>query len=108
VLAAAALYALDHHIDRLAEDHANAKRLADSIRDIPGTKLAPPEIETNLLFLRIDPKLGTAAQIQARLRELGVLVLPTAAQTLRFVTHLDVNREQMERAAQAVKRALKV
>jgi threonine aldolase len=108
VLAAAALYALDHHIDRLAEDHANAKRLADSIRDIPGTKLAPPEIETNLLFLRIDPKLGTAAQIQARLRELGVLVLPTAAQTLRFVTHLDVNREQMERAAQAVKRAHKV
>jgi threonine aldolase len=107
VLAAAALYALDHHIDRLAEDHANAKRLAESIRDIPGTKLAPPEIETNLLFLRIDPKLGTAAQIQARLRELGVLILPTAAQTLRFVTHLDVNREQIDRAGQAVRRALK-
>ncbi len=106
VLGAAADYALDHHIDRLAEDHANAKRLADLLRDIPGAKLAPDVIETNILFLRLDAKHGTAAQVQSRLRELGVLALPTAPQTLRFVTHLDVNRTQIERAGQAVRQAL--
>jgi threonine aldolase len=106
VLAAAAAYALDHHIDRLAEDHANAKRLVELIRDIPGITLAPPEIETNLLFMKIDPKLGTSAQVQGRLRELGVLALPTAAQTIRFVTHLDVNRAQIEQAGKVIRKAL--
>jgi threonine aldolase len=106
VLAAAALYAMDYHVDRLAEDHANAKRLVELIRDIPGTSLAPPEIETNLLFLRLDPRHGTAAQVQGRLRELGVLALPTAPQTLRFVTHLDVTRPQIEQAGKMIRKVL--
>jgi threonine aldolase len=106
VLAAAANYALDHHIDRLVEDHANAKRLVELIRDIPGVTLAPPEIETNLLFMKLDAKLGTAAQVQGRLRELGILALPTAAQTIRFVTHLDVNRVQIEQAGKLIRKAL--
>ncbi|HQR06084.1 MAG TPA: low-specificity L-threonine aldolase [Gemmatales bacterium] len=106
ILAAAANYALDHHIERLAEDHANAQRLADLVSDIPDVTLTSPKIDTNLLFIKLDPKLGTAAQAQARLQELGLLTLPTAAQTLRFVTHLDVNREQIERAGTVLRTVL--
>lgn len=106
ILAAAAIYALDHHIDRLAEDHTNAQRLADMVSDIPGVTLASPTIDTNLLFVKLDPRLGTAAQAQARLQEQRVLALPTAVQTLRFVTHLDVNREQIERAGNVLRTVL--
>lgn len=106
VLAAAALYALDHHIDRLAEDHANAQRLGEMMQDIPGVKLAPGKIETNLMFMHLDAKHGTAAAFQNRLKEQGVLALSTAAQTMRFVTHLDVNREQIERAGTIIRQLL--
>jgi len=106
ILAAAANYALDHHIERLADDHANAQRLADMVGDVPGVTLASTKVDTNLLFIKIDAKLGTAAQAQARLKEQGVLALPTAAQTLRFVTHLDVNREQIERAGSVLRTIL--
>ncbi|MFT3879121.1 MAG: hypothetical protein QM703_05600 [Gemmatales bacterium] len=93
-------------MDRLADDHANAQRLADMVSDLPGVTLASPMIDTNLLFVKLDPKLGTAAQAQAKLQEQGVLTLPTAAQTLRFVTHLDVNREQIERAGSVLRTVL--
>ena len=106
ILAAAANYALDHHIDRLAEDHANAQRLADMVSDLPGVTLTSPRIDTNLLFIKLDAKLGTATQAQVKLQEQGVLALPTAAQTLRFVTHLDVNREQIKRAGTVLRAIL--
>lgn len=106
ILAAAANYALDHHVDRLAEDHDNARRLAGIVSEIPGVTLASPSVETNLLFIKLDPKLGTAAQVQAKLQVQGVLTLPTAAQTLRFVTHLDVNREQVEHAGSVLRTLL--
>ena len=106
ILAAAANYALDHHIDRLADDHANAQRLADMVSDLPGVTLASPRIDTNLLFIKLDAKLGTAAQAQTSLQEQGVLALPTAVQTLRFVTHLDVNREQIEHAGKTLRSVL--
>jgi threonine aldolase len=98
VLAAAALYALEHHVERLAEDHANARRLADGVRPIPGLSLAWDEIETNMLFLRVDPRLGAATQFAARLREQGLLLLATARDTLRAVTHLDVSAADVDRA----------
>ena len=62
VLAAAALYALEHHVERLAEDHANARRLADGIRQIDHLQLMSDEIDTNMLFFRVDPAWGTAAE----------------------------------------------
>lgn len=106
ILAAAALYALEHHLDRLAEDHAHARILADAVRELPGITLAPANVETNLVFIRLDASLGTAAQAQARLKEHGVLALATAAQTLRFVTHLDVSREQIDRACNTLRTVL--
>src|SRR5437667_6710145 len=59
VLAAAADYALDHHVERLAEDHRNAQVIAQAVADTPGLRLDPPEVETNLIWIEVDPDLGT-------------------------------------------------
>ncbi|HVT26835.1 MAG TPA: low-specificity L-threonine aldolase [Lacipirellulaceae bacterium] len=102
IIAAGALYALEHHIDRLAEDHANARLLADTIRATPGLKLDPETIDTNIVIFEVDPELGTAAAFSARLRDEGVLMNANGPQRIRAVTHLDVSREQVLRAAEVV------
>jgi threonine aldolase len=101
-LAAACLYALDHHIDRLAEDHANAQIIAEAVAEVPGLKLVPPRVETNLVWFEVDPRLGTAKDVAGRLREKGVLVAPLEKQVVRAATHLDVTRDQCVRAAEAI------
>jgi threonine aldolase len=94
ILAAAALYALEHHIDRLAEDHANAKVIAEAVRKAGGLELDPPKVETNIVIFRVDPKLGTAAEFCDRLQERGVLMSPNAKHNVRAVTHLDVSAQE--------------
>jgi threonine aldolase len=106
VVAAAALYALDHHLDRLAEDHRHARVIADAIADTPGLQLDPPEVETNLVWFKVDPGLGTAADVLAALRQRGILLLPMGPQTLRACTHLDLSAAQAERAAEGLRQAL--
>ncbi len=103
VLAAAALYALDHHVDRLAEDHANAKLLARAVEETDGLSLESGPVETNLVWIAVDPALGTAADIVARLRARGVLVSALGPQVLRACTHLDVSREDVGRAADEIR-----
>ena len=98
ILAAAALYALDHHIDRLAEDHAHARLLAEALAELPGIRLDPATVETNIIVFEIDERLGTAAEFARKLHERGVWLLATGPQRLRAVTHLDVSREQIEQA----------
>jgi threonine aldolase len=100
ILAAGALHALEHHVDRLAEDHAHARLLARAVERTPGLRLESGPVETNLVWIAVDPKLGTAAEVAARLRERGVLVSALGAQVLRACTHLDVTRAQAERAAE--------
>jgi len=105
VIAAGALYALEHHVDRLAEDHANARRLAAGIEQIEGLELLGDRIDTNLLFFRVDPALGTAAAFSEKLQthRLGMLALsPT---TIRAVTHLDVTEADVDRAIEILKDA---
>jgi threonine aldolase len=102
IIAAGALYALEKNISRLAEDHQNARILADAIRNTPGLKLTPETVDTNIVIFEVDPELGTAAAFSARLRDEGVLMNATASQKLRAVTHLDVSREQVERAARTL------
>ncbi len=104
VLAAAALYALDHHVERLAEDHRHAQLIARAIADTPGLELTPPEVETNLIWFRVDRGLGTAKDVAAALRERGVLVHAAGPQRLRACTHLDVSAAQAERAAETIRR----
>ena len=98
ILAAAALYAVDYNIERLAEDHANARRLAEAIAELPGIHLDPETVETNISIFEVDERLESAAAFVQRLRERGVWMLATAPMKVRAVTHLDVSREQVERA----------
>jgi threonine aldolase len=104
ILAAAALYALDHHVERLAEDHQHARWLAEALAEVPGLTLWPHDVHTNILFLRVAQSLGTAAEFVARLKEQGVLALATATQTFRLVTHLNVSGAQCEKAAFLIKK----
>lgn len=99
IIASGALFALENHIDRLAEDHRNAACFADLIRDVDGINLDPPKIETNIVFFNVDPKLGTAAEFGGRLKKNGVLTNALGKQLIRAVTHLDVTTAEVERAA---------
>jgi threonine aldolase len=103
VIAAGALYALDHHVARLAEDHAHARILAEAIRATPGLELQPPETDTNMVIFRVDPALGTAARLASMLREAGVLVLAFSPTKIRAVTHLDVDEADARRAGQIIR-----
>jgi threonine aldolase len=106
VLAAAALYALDHHVERLADDHRHARILASAVADTPGLRLHAPEVETNLVWFHVDPDLGPASRVAGALQERGVLVLVLGPQTLRACTHLDVSAGQIERAAETIRRTV--
>lgn len=105
VLAAAALHALEHHVARLADDHAHAQILARAIESHPGLRLeGDAPVETNLVWIEVDRDLGTAAQVATRLSQKGVLVSALGEQVLRACTHLDVSRPQAERAAEIIRR----
>jgi threonine aldolase len=99
ILAAAALYALENNVHRLAEDHAYAKILEKAVVETPGLRLESGAVETNLVWIEVDPSLGTAQQIAARLKRSGVLVSALGPQILRACTHLDISREKAEWAA---------
>ena len=93
VLAAAGIYALDHHIERLAEDHANARRLAEGLNSIPELQVAPDEVQTNMVFVGIPE--GSGAPIQAHLQERGILI-NRGEPTIRLVTHLDCGADEVD------------
>ncbi len=106
IIAAAALYALDHHIDRLAEDHKNARVVAQAIADTPGLRLVPPDVETNLIWFRVDPDVGTAQEVATALKQRNLRVHVGGPQLLRACTHLDVSAAQAERAAETIRQAV--
>jgi threonine aldolase len=106
VAAAAALFALDHHVERLADDHRHAQVLAQAIADTPGLRLDPPDVETNLVWFDVDPELGPAREVAAELKERGVLVHVSGPQTIRACSHLDVSAAQAERAAETIRQAV--
>jgi len=100
VLAAGALHALDHHIERLAEDHANARALAEGLQGLPGVTVTQPQ--TNILFVDLAPE--RAAGVVDRLKAAGVLC--TGLYKLRFVTHLDVGGDDIKRAVAILRTTL--
>ena len=100
VLAAAALYALEHHVERLADDHANALRLAQGLADLPGVSAQTPQ--TNIVFVDLAPE--KAAGVVDRLRQAGVLC--TGLYRLRFVTHLDLSASDIEHAISILRKTL--
>jgi len=106
VIAAAGLYALEHNVDRLVEDHSNARMFADSIVDVPGVVVTPAHVETNIVYFDVVAENWSATQMVTALRGEGILVLATGDRTIRAVTHLDVSREQVQQAAAVVVRLL--
>ena len=102
VLAAAALHALDHHTERLAEDHANARRLADGLAAIEGVSIDPACVETNIVVFGVSD----AYAVCGRLWEQGVQVAPLGPERLRAVTHLDVDSAGIDQALAAFRQVL--
>ncbi len=106
ILAAAGLYALDHHVERLAEDHANAQRFAELTSGVPGVRQVYETTPTNIVFLDLAESGKTAEEVSARLMDRGVSLSLPGKTTLRAVTHLDISREDVDRAAQALAEAV--
>ncbi|HEC63570.1 MAG TPA: aminotransferase class I/II-fold pyridoxal phosphate-dependent enzyme, partial [Candidatus Acetothermia bacterium] len=108
ILAAAGLYALEHHIDRLAEDHEHARLLAEGLAQLSALSVWPPE--TNIVVFDIEEG-PSAPELCARLRERGVLCSPAAAGThpkrIRMVTHLGISREDVLRTVDLVAKELR-
>ncbi|NMO19460.1 low-specificity L-threonine aldolase [Pyxidicoccus fallax] len=104
LLAAAALYALDNHVARLAEDHAHARRLAALLAEVPGVKVDAAQVETNMVFAEFS---RPAMEMVDLLTKHGVLTNPAGGpRTLRLVTHLDVSAEDIDEAVARIRRAV--
>jgi threonine aldolase len=99
IYAAAGLYAIEHHLSRLGEDHANARRIAARLAENPRVEIDLATVQTNIIVFRLRDGAPDAATVVERARERGVLLFPFGARTLRAVTHLDVSAAQCERAA---------
>jgi threonine aldolase len=97
ILAAAGHYALDHHVERLAEDHARARRLAEGLAELPGIGLDPELVETNIVIFDAPDPVGFVAALEARGVRMGVV----EHGRVRAVTHLDVDDAGIERALAA-------
>ncbi|HVY10948.1 MAG TPA: GntG family PLP-dependent aldolase [Mycobacteriales bacterium] len=98
ILAAGGLYALRHNVDRLADDHARARRLADGLAGVRSGLVDPQQVETNIVLLALAGTGLDAATVAERCRADGVLVSPVAPTRVRLVTHLDVDDDGIERA----------
>ena len=106
IFAAAGLFALDHNVERLAEDHANARRIADRVAESRYVELDPASVRTNILLIRLIADGPDAADVVARARELGVLIYAFSPRSIRAVTHLDVTTTQCERAGMLLAQAI--
>ncbi|MDX6650512.1 MAG: threonine aldolase [Solirubrobacteraceae bacterium] len=102
IVAAAGLYALDHHVERLAEDHANARVLAEGLAEIPGVRLDPNRVETNIVIFEVDDAPALVRALDAA----GVQAMAPGATRVRMVTHLDVDRAGCEHAVAVVRDAM--
>lgn len=106
ILAAAALHALDHHVARLAEDHANARRFADAVRALPGLRLDQPRVDSNLVFFDCAAAGVTAPALADALQARGVQIGAVGRHRLRAVTHLDVDAAAVDGACEALAEAV--
>ena len=100
IVAAGALYALDHHVERLAEDHEHARLLASGLAGIPGISIDPATVDTNIVIFEVADAFG----VVGKLWQEGVELSPLDAHRVRAVTHLDVDRKGIERALEACRR----
>ena len=102
IVAAGALWALDHHVERLAEDHANARALAEGLAELPGVVVDPATVDTNIVVFEVPDSQTFAGALEAE----GVIVGPLDERRVRAVTHLDVDADGIALALDAAGRAL--
>jgi len=98
IIAAGALYALEHHVDRLADDHAMAQRMAEAIESVDGLTVATPDVPTNMVYFDVEERLGTAPAFASRLDQAGIRMLALSMTQIRAVTHIDLDVDAAERA----------
>jgi threonine aldolase len=106
VLAAAGIVALETMVDRLADDHANAKYLAENLADLPGIVLNPETVKTNMVLFAVEPDGLDADELAARIEREGILIQARGKYLLRAATHYGIDRADVERAIETIKRAL--
>jgi threonine aldolase len=107
VLAAAGLVALDTMINRLAEDHANARQLAQGLANIDGLKLDPDSIQSNIVIFEVDESVSAASQVISALAREGVLVTYPGKQSIRMVTHRHISSADIDEALSRVSKVVK-
>src|SRR5262249_41243032 len=108
VLAAACLYALDHHVERLRDDHAHAKKLAEALVGMPGLDVAPERVDTNMVLVGITDPDDDADHAVARARAEGILVGRMDKRIVRLALHLDVDDARLTRVIDVLRRVLPV
>jgi threonine aldolase len=106
IIAAAGVYALEHSVTRLSEDHAHAKMLAQALAELPKVSLNAAEVETNIVIFDVEATGRPASAIATHLEQEGVRVSVVGRTKLRAVTHLDVSRQHIERAIEVFRRVL--
>lgn len=106
IIAAAGIVALEEMVDRLVDDHANAKRLAEGLAEMAGIEIDPDTVETDIVFFELWRSDMTPTELSERLREQGVLVSPKGGRWLRAVTHYGIEAEDIEAALDAFRRVL--
>lgn len=103
VLAAAGIVALETMVDRLAEDHANARWFAECLADVPGIQIDPTRVKTNIVFFDLEPGMLNASQLADRLAQKGVLIGAAGTRRIRTVTHYGIEHADMEAAFAAIR-----
>ena len=106
VLASAGLVALDNMIDRLADDHANARQLAHGLANIEGLILDPDTITTNIVIFDINPAFGMASDLITALKEEQMLVSSPGPNSIRMVTHRHISKEDVNQALKITSKAV--
>jgi threonine aldolase len=106
ILAAAGIYALEHNVERLAEDHLNAKRLAKGIAEVDGLDIDVNAVETNILFFHVRKPGLTVPMLLDRMKAEGVLMGGTGPNTIRAVTHLDVSKDGIDRTIEVLRKVV--
>ena len=105
--AAAGLYAIEHHVTRLADDHAHARLIGERLARTPGVEIDLASLQTNIIVFKLDESAPDAATVVARAKAEGVLVFAFSPRLVRAVTHLDVSRKDCETAADVLAAAIK-
>ena len=106
IIAAAGIYAIENHLDRLTEDHQNAKRLAVGLKEFKGVSIDPRHVETNIVIFGITNTKTTASQVAEAMKKEGILIHAIDKTQVRLVTHLDVTAEDIEKTLRVFEKIL--